>query len=868
VTDPQTPPPSPPPERIEPVSVAEEMKTSFLDYSMSVIISRALPDARDGLKPSQRRILYAMSELGVWPTKKEVKCAKIVGETMGNYHPHGDQAIYPTLVHMAQPWSMRELLIRGQGNFGSVEGDPPASMRYTEAKLAPLGAILMEDMEKDTVDFIPNYDDTRTEPTVLPSSFPNLLVNGGTGIAVGMATNIPPHNLAEVIDALCALIDDPTISVDGLLRHIKGPDFPTGCTIQGIRGVREYFATGRGSVKVRGKCIVEETRGGREQIIVTEIPFSVNRAQLVERIAELANEKVLPEISAVRDESDESTRVVIELKRDARPQVIINNLFQHTVLETSFAVNMLAIDNRRPRLLSLKDALTIYLEHRREVVIRRTRHLLREAEKDAEKLEAYLLALDRLDDFIRMIRDSANRDEARQRIKAYEFTLAAVQALGILIRGQPSIAGEKYVFTDKQVDHILELRLYQLTALDRRKTKEEYDAVLATITDLLDILAREERVLRIIKDELLAVKEKHATPRRTDFEQQEGEISITDLIANEPAVITISHRGYLKRTLTSEYRAQNRGGKGLKGMAVRQAESEDEPGDFVERMFTASAHDVLMFFTNIGRVYVERVYQIPEMPRVAKGRSIKNLLNLRPEEKIAAVLRIEASVDDDEHGTWREDRFVVFGTRSGIVKKTCLHDFRNVRKDGIIAIKIEEGDDLIGVELTNGENELVFVTAEGLSLRCSEEDVRDMGRAAVGVYGIRPAGGDYVVSLAVVDPTGMLLVAAENGLGKRTSFEEYRRQSRGGKGIITMNVTEKTGEVVRALVVHDDDDLMLMTSSGQSVRIPVHQIRETGRNAQGVKLIDLKEGEKLQDVARVIGEREEEEIAAVTEPPA
>ncbi|MGI8603578.1 MAG: DNA gyrase subunit A [Verrucomicrobiales bacterium] len=858
MSDPTNPPPAPQPERIDPISVAEEMKTSFLDYSMSVIISRALPDARDGLKPSQRRILYAMSELGVWPHRKEVKCAKIVGETMGNYHPHGDQAIYPTLVHMAQPWSMRELLIRGQGNFGSVEGDPPASMRYTEAKLAPLGAVLMDDMEKDTVDFVPNYDDTRTEPTVMPSAFPNLLVNGGTGIAVGMATNIPPHNLGEVVDGLCALIDDPSLSIDGLMRHIKGPDFPTGCTIFGLRGVREYFQTGRGSVKVRGKCMVEETRTGREQIIITEIPFSVNRAQLVERIAQLANEKILTEISAVRDESDDKTRVVIDLKRDARAQVIINNLFQHTALETSFSVNMLAIDNRRPRLLSLKDALTVYLEHRREVIIRRTRYLLREAEKDAEKLEAYLLALARLDEFIQIIRDSANRDEARQRLKAYRFTLEAVRALGLLVRGQPSVVGDEYIFTDRQVDQILELRLYQLTALDRQKTKHDYDAILETIKDLMDILAREERVLAIIRDELLTVKEKYATLRRTDFAQQEGEISITDLIANEPAIITMSHRGYIKRTLTSEYRAQNRGGKGLKGMEVRASESEDEPGDFVEHLFTASAHDVLMFFTNTGRVYVERVYQIPEMARVAKGRSIKNMLNLRPEEKIAAVLRIEASVDDDEHGTWREDRFVVFGTRSGVVKKTCLHDFRNVRKDGIIAIRIEEGDDLIGVELTTGGSELIFVTAGGLSLRCSEEDVRDMGRAAVGVYGIRPGGEDYVVSLAVVDPTGMLLVAAENGLGKRTSFEEYRLQSRGGKGIITMNVTEKTGQVVRALVVHQDDDLMLMTSSGQSVRIPVSQIRETGRNAQGVRLIDLREGEKLQDVARVIGEKEEE----------
>lgn len=850
ITPPPPPSPAPGGGRIEPIPVQEEMKTSFLDYSMSVIISRALPDARDGLKPSQRRILFAMSELGVWPNKKEVKCAKIVGETMGNYHPHGDQAIYPTLVHMAQPWAMREILIRGQGNFGSVEGDPPASMRYTEAKLAPLGAVLMDDMEKGTVDFVPNYDEMRTEPTVLPSAFPNLLVNGGTGIAVGMATNIPPHNLGEVIDALCALIDDPLLTVDGVMRHVKGPDFPTGCVIYGMKGTRDYMHTGRGSVKVRGRCSIEETKGGREVILITEIPYAVNRAELVKRIAELANEKVLPEISGVRDESDERTRVVVELKKDARAQVIINNLYQHTALETSFAVNMLAIDNRRPRLLNVRDALTIYLEHRREVVVRRTRWLLGVAERDAEKLEAYLLALDRLDDFIRIIRDSANREEARTRLKAYDFTADAAASIGILIRGQASVVGDRYIFTDRQVDHILELRLYQLTALDRKKVKDDYDALLETIKDLLDILAREERVLAIIRDELLAVKAKYATPRRTDFAVEEGEINITDLIANEPAVITLTHRGYIKRTLASEYRAQNRGGKGLKGMAVREGESEDEPGDFVERLITANAHDVLMFFTNTGRVYVERTYQIPEMPRVAKGRSIKNLLNLLPEEKVAAVLRLEAQSDEDST-VWREDRFVVFATRVGVVKKTALSDFRNVRKAGINAINIEEGDKLIGVELTNGNDELVLVTSHGLSLRCREADIRAMGRTATGVWGIKPVGDDFVVSLSIVDPTGMLLVAAENGLGKRTHFDEYRLQSRGGKGIRTMNVTDKTGKVVGALCVHDSDDLMLMTNTGQSVRIPVDQIRETGRNAQGVRLINLKENESLQDIARV-----------------
>jgi DNA gyrase subunit A len=541
---------------------------------------------------------------------------------------------------------------------------------------------------------------------------------------------------------------------------------------------------------------------------------------------------------------NQNTRVVIDLKKDARAQVVVNNLYQHTTLETSFSVNMLAIDNRRPRLLNLRDALQIFIEHRREVVMRRTRHRLRMAERDAEKLEAYLLALDRLDDFIKIIRDSANREQARHGLKEYHFTCEAAEAIGILIRGQASIVGDKYVFTDKQVDHILELRLYQLTALDRQKVKDEYDTILSTIRDLMDILAREERVLTIIKDELLALKAKYGTPRVTDFAAQEGEISITDLIGNEPSVISLTHRGNIKRTLTSEFRAQRRGGKGTKGMEFRATE-EDEENDFIEHLFTANAHDALMFITNTGRCYVDRVYQLPEMPRTSKGRNIKNLLSLQPEEKIAAVLRIEANNDDDQ-GIW-----------AGVVKKTALSDYKNVRKAGINAINIEAGDSIIGVELTDGQSELVFTTADGLSLRCSETDIRAMGRNATGVWGIQPEEGDYVVGLAVVDNTGMLLVAAENGLGKRTKFEEYRLQSRGGKGVKTMNVTDKTGKVVRATCVHDTDDLMLMTSAGQSVRIPVSQIRETGRNAQGVKLLTLKEGERLQDMARVPHDEDE-----------
>jgi DNA gyrase subunit A len=843
---------------IRPVNVDEEVKNSFLDYSMSVIISRALPDVRDGLKPSQRRLLYAMSELGVMPNKKHLKCAKIVGETMGNYHPHGDQAIYPTLVNMAQPWGIREQLIDGQGNFGSVEGDAPAAMRYTEARLTHLGGAMMTDLDMETVDWVPNYDETRMEPTVLPSAFPQLLVNGGTGIAVGMATNMPPHNLGEVVDGVCAQIDNPAITAAELQAHIKGPDFPTGCTIYGVDGIREYFETGHGGVRIRGHAEIADT-GTKEQIIITAIPYGVNRAVLVKRIAQLAQEKVLPEISGVRDESDENTRVVVDLKRDARAQVVLNNLFKHTALETSFAIHMLAIDNRRPRVLSIKDAIACYIEHRREVVLRRTRFLLKKAEERAEKLEAFLAAIGHLDDFIEIIRSSRNREEAFGRLKDYRFSLETARGLGILIRSQPSVVGDQYIFTDVQVNHILELRLYQLTGMERDKVKAEYDSVLAEITDFLDILAREVRVLQIIKDELQAIKAKYGTPRLTKIEAAEGEIRIEDLIANKANIVTLTHRGFIKRTLASEYRLQGRGGKGLKGMETREASGADEEGDFVEHLFTASAHDYLMFFTNTGRVYVERIYQIPEA--AGKGRSIKNLLNLRPEEKIAAMLRLEATGADDE-SMWREDRFVLFATKDGTVKKTALDAFKNIRKDGIIAINIEEGNDLIQVILTDGGQQISLTTNEGMCVRCEEADIRAVGRNSIGVRGIRVEDGEFVVSLTAVDLSKQMLVVSERGLGKRTPFGEYRLTNRGGKGVITMNVTEKTGKVVAALAVTEQDELMLMTSKGQSVRIRVAEIRETGRNAQGVKLMDLKEGEVIQDVAIVIAEDEEEAVKA------
>lgn len=846
-------------ENIQPINVEEEMKNSFLDYSMSVIISRALPDVRDGLKPSQRRLLYAMHhDLSLSPSKKPLKCARIVGETMGKYHPHGDGAIYPTLVNMAQPWSMREILVEGQGNFGSVEGDPPAAMRYTEARLTHLGVALMNDLEKETVDFVANYDESNTEPTVLPASFPNLLVNGGTGIAVGMATNIPPHNLGEVIDGLCALIDNPEITIDGLMVFIKGPDFPTGCTICGFQGIYNYLHTGRGSVRVRGSVEVVEMSSQREQIIITEIPYNVNRATMVERIADLVNEKTLPEISAIRDESDENTRVVIDLKREARPQVVINTLFKHTQLETTFATNMLAIDNRRPKLLNLKDALICYVEHRREVIIRRTRYLLRKAEERAEGLEALLIAISNLDDFIKMIRDSANREEAFHKIKKYTIPCATAEGFGIMIRGQASVKGDIYEFTDAQVNRILEMRLYQLTALERDKVKGAYDAILEEIKDYLDILAREIRVMQIIKDELLEIKEKYATARKTRIEADPGEINIVDLIANDGQVITLSHRGYIKRTAAMEYTSQRRGGKGVKGMVTRDAQNDDDEDDFVETVFSAGAHDYLMFFTDSGRVFVERVYQIPEMSRAARGRSVKNLLNLRPDEKIQSVLRVE-SIGEDDRATFDQPYYVFFATKSGKVKKTALSEFRNFRKDGIIAIKIEEGNELINVKLTTGTDDICLITSGGLCVRTNENNVRSMGRNSSGVRGIRPREGDHLVALVVVDPDAQLLIAAENGLGKRTPFEEYMSKGRGGKGMIAMRITEKTGRVVGGLAVKEGEDLMMITTSGQSVRTPVSEIRSIGRATQGVKLISLKKGEALQDIAMVVADEESAE---------
>jgi DNA gyrase subunit A len=733
-----------------------------------------------------------------------------------------------------------------------------------------LGAALMTDMDKDTVDFVPNYDETRTEPTVFPAAFPNLLVNGGTGIAVGMATNIPPHNLGEVIDGICAQIDDSEITPEELMKHVKGPDFPTGCVICGMSGIKQYLETGRGSMKVRGKAGIEELKGGREQIVITEIPYNVNRATLVERIASLVNEKVLTEISAVRDESDENTRVVIELKRDGNPKVVINNLYKHTAMESSFAVIMLAIDRGRPKLLSLKEANACYIEHRREVVLRRTRFELRKAEERAETLEGYLIALANLDEFLRIIRGSASRDEARVKLLAFEFTKRQVEQIGILIRSETRLTNGRYAFSEHQADEILNLRLYQLTGLEREKIDKEYKELLESIKDLLDILAKEQRVFTIIKKELREIRDKYGSPRLTEIVPDQAEINMEDLIANEGCIISITHGGFIKRTAVSAFRAQRRGGKGVIGMQTREGATEEDAGDFVEHLFTATTHDYLMFFTAAGRAYVEKVYEIPEMGRAAKGRSIVNILELKPDEKIAATIRIQSkksgtgpsAVDQ----TWDENLHIMFATQSGIVKKSNLSDYANVRRGGIIAIQIEEGDRLIDAKLTNGNNEIVLITKDGMSLRFHEEQLRDQGRNTVGVWGIRPEKSDHVVASAIVDPNSMLLVAGENGIGKRTSFDDYRRQSRGGKGIITMKTGEKTGDVVGALTVRETDEIMLITNKGQMVRTRVKEIRETGRNTMGVKLMDLRNAEKLQAIAPVVSQAAEEEAQTVEAP--
>ncbi len=806
-------------EKVSPVNISEQMQQAYIDYSMSVIVGRALPDARDGLKPSNRRVLYAMRELGLLHNKPYTKCAKVVGEVLGKYHPHGDSSVYDTLVRMAQDFCLRYPLIDGQGNFGSIDGDPAAAYRYTECRLEEIAEELCADLDKDTVDFQPNFDEKEVEPVVLPAAFPNLLVNGSTGIAVGMATNIPPHNLGETIDAACALIDEPDLDVEKLAKLIKGPDFPTGGLICGKQGIKDYLLTGRGSLKIRGQVDVEEVKGGKERIVISEIPYNVNKATLIENIAHLVNDKKIEDISDIRDESNkEGMRIVIELKRDAIPKVVINNLYKHTQLEDTFGVIMLAIDHGKPRTMNIKQMLECYIAHRKEVVTRRTKFELRKAEERAHILEGYRIALDNIDAVVKIIKEADDREQAKTKLMA------------------------KFKLTEIQANAILDLRLYQLTGLERDKIEEEYAELIKRIAYLQSLLASERKLMAVVKQELLDIKAKYGDARRTAITEDERIVIDKDLIPKKSCIVTISHQGYLKRTAVSAYRSQRRGGKGVIGMEQREE-------DFIEHLFVCSTHDNIMFFTEDGRVYVEKVYELPEMGRAAKGRSIANFLQLRPDEKVAALLRIKEFTDKD---------YLLMATKAGLIKKTVLSAYQNVRKGGIIGINIEKGDRLIGVKLTNGNNEVILVTKDGMSIRFHEEEVRDMGRGATGVYGIRPEKGDYVVGIEIVDPNATLLVAGDQGIGKRTPFDEYRQQSRGGKGIITIKTTDKVGSVVGALSVTDTDEVMLSTAQGQTVRTGCKDIRICGRNTQGVKLVTLNQGDKLVAIARVISEQQEE----------
>jgi len=804
-----------------PVNIEDQMRESYMDYAMSVIIGRALPDARDGLKPVHRRILYAMFSEGLVHNRRYSKCAGVVGEVLKRYHPHGDSAVYDALVRLAQEWNVRYPLIDGQGNFGSIDGDSPAAYRYTECRLTELAEELLADIDKDTVGFVPNFDDSTQEPLVLPSKVPNLLINGSAGIAVGMATNIPPHNLGEVCDALVALIEHPELTVDELMRYVPGPDFPTAGFICGQAPIREAYREGRGILTVRARAAVEtDEKSGRSSIIVTEIPYQVNKARLIAQIAELVRERRLDGIAGdgLRDESDrDGMRIVIELKRDAVPEVLLNQLYKHTPLQESFGVNMLAIVDGRPKLLSLKDALQAFLKHRREVVVRRTLHDLRKAEERLHILAGLKIAIEHLDEAIGIIRAAAEPATARERLMA-TFALSQLQAQAIL-----------------------EMRLQRLTGLERGKIVEEYAETEKAIARYRQILADEREVAKIISDELRALREKYADPRRTQIVDEATTISVEDLIVEEDMVVTISHEGYIKRNAVGLYRAQRRGGRGRIGATTREE-------DFVEHLFVASTHSYLLFFTTSGKVFWLKVHEIPQAGRAARGRSITNLLSLSPEEKLSAFLPVRE---------FQEGRYVLFATRRGLVKKTDLMQYASPRPSGIIAIALEDNDEVIGVRLTDGSCQVILSTRDGQAIRFEEEEARPMGRDTYGVRGMKLDQGDEVVALDLVEAGATLLAVSENGYGKRTEMDEYRLTRRGGKGIITMKTTDKTGRVIGVRLVTDDDQIMLVTSGGKVIRLRVKEIRVIGRNTQGVRLIVLEEGERVASVAR-LAEREDE----------
>ena len=815
----------PPDERLGQIAIEDEMRSSYLDYAMSVIVGRALPDVRDGLKPVHRRILYGMNEMGLGHNRAYRKSAKIVGEIMGNYHPHGDSAIYDTLVRMAQDFNMRYPLVDGQGNYGSMDGDSPAAMRYTEARMTKLAEEMLADIDKETVDFGPNYDESRQEPLVLPTKVPNLLINGAGGIAVGYATNIPTHNIGEVIDGLLLLLESPDVTVAQLMKKIPGPDFPTAGFIYGMSGIKEAYETGRGLLSLRAKVVVEtDERTERERLIVTEIPYQVNKAKLIEKIAELIQEDRIKGISDLRDESSdrEGVRVVIELKRNEIPLVVLNNLYKHTQLETTFGVIMLALVNNRPEVLNLKQILHHFLEHRREVVVRRTTYELRKAEERAHILEGLKIALDNLDAVIALIRRSQSPDEARTGLMR-QFTLSEIQA-----------------------NAILDMRLQRLTQLERAKLVEEYQEVLKQIEYLKSVLASEGLVRSIIKDELTQLREAYRDDRRTQIVKEEAEISLEDLIAEEEVVVTISHAGYIKRNAASLYRAQRRGGKGKIGMGIK-----DE--DFVETLLTASTHDTLLFFTDAGKVFWLKVHEIPEASRAAKGKALVNLLALAGSEKVTATLAVK---------DYPADRFVVMATKKGVIKKTELSAYSNPRQGGIIALGLEDGDRLIGVQVTDGQREILLGTKQGITIRFSESDVRPMGRTAYGVKGITLEEGNEVIGMETITPdsTTAILTVTEGGYGKRTPVGEYRVQGRGGKGIISVKTTERNGLAVGFLQVRDGDEIMLMAAQGKVLRCKVGDIREIGRNTQGVRILDLDgDDDRVVAVARLADAVEREE---------
>jgi DNA gyrase subunit A len=814
-------------EKIIQINRADEMTSAYIDYSMSVIVSRALPDARDGLKPVHRRVLYGMLDLGVLSNRAYKKSARIVGEVLGKYHPHGDSSVYDTMVRMAQHWSLRYPMVDGQGNFGSIDGDNPAAMRYTEARLRKVAEEMLGDLEKETVDFRPNFDESLQEPTVLPAKLPNLLVNGASGIAVGMATNMPPHNLTEVIDGTIAYIQDNDITIEGLMEYVKAPDFPTGGIIHGVEGVNEAFHTGRGRIVVRGKARIEETKSGREVIIVEEIPYMVNKAEMVRKTAELVNDKRIEGISEIRDESDrKGMRVVYEIKRDAMATVVLNKLYKYTALQSSFSVNNICLVHGRPQLLNLKGLISNFVDHRHDVVTRRTQFELRKAQERAHILQGLIIALENLDEVIKLIRASANPEEARN---------------GLM---------QRFELSELQARAILDMRLQKLTGLERDKLRAEFDELMATIADLEDILARFERRMEIITAELIDIKERFGDDRRSLIEFSSADVSMEDLIADEQVVISISHAGYIKRTRLSDYRSQSRGGVGSKGATTRDA-------DFVEHIFTATNHNWLLIFTANGKCFWMRIYEVPEGSKVSKGRAIQNLIHIESDDKVLAYIPV-SNLKDPEYV---KDNFVVLATRQGLIKKTTLEAYSRPRTNGINAITIREGDELLTARLTNGDNEIIIGLKSGKAIRFHESKTRAVGRTAMGVKGVTLGGpNDEVIGMVCVRSADSdILVVSSKGYGKRSAVEDYRITNRGGKGVKTISVTEKTGELISILNVTDEEDLMIINKSGITIRTGVEELRVMGRATQGVRLISLRGNDQIASVCRVPKSEEEEE---------